>query len=116
MNMADDKYVSFLGIPGINYQTKLRQYEGFVRERLAGCTITDPLDAHLAFSGTLDDFDERTCRAITGLLLIFNYEPHPDGVYLRKEVWPEDKQAVGRRYRRASIERLYFGNKPGKQK
>jgi hypothetical protein len=114
--MTSQSYVSFLGIPGINYQTKVRQYEGFVRERLAGCAITDPMDAHLAFGGTLEEFDERTCRSITGLLLMFGYEPQPEGVYLRKDIWPEDKRAAGRRFHKATIERLQFGCKPGKQR
>lgn len=113
--MADDDYLSFFGVPGLNYSTKLRQYEGFVRERLAGCTITDPFDAHLAFGGTIDEFDEHACRATTGLLLIFGYEPQPEGVYLRREVWPEDKRAVGRRLHQASLQRLQFGPKRGKQ-
>lgn len=114
--MADDNYLSFFGVPGLNYSTKLRQYEGFVRERLAGCAITDPLDAHLAFGGELDKFNDEVCRATAGLLLIFGYEPREEGVYLRKEVWPEDKAAVARRARRASIERLHFGPKRGKQR
>ena len=114
--MADDGYRSFFGVPGLNYSTKLRQYEGFVRERLAGCAITDPMDAHLAFGGSIDEFDEHACRATTGLLLMFGYEPQSEGVYLRSEVWPEDKAVVGRRFRRASIERLRFGPKRGKQR
>lgn len=113
--MAQDEYVSFFGIPGINYSTKVRTYESFVRDRLAGCMITDPMDAHLAMGGTLDEFNERACRSTTGLLLIFGYEPQPEGVYLRKDIWPEDKHAVGRRFHRATIERLSFNRKPGKQ-
>lgn len=114
--MVDGKYLSFFGVPGLNHSTRLRQYEGFVRERLAGCAITDPLDAHLAFGGDLDDFTQETRRATTGLLLIFGYERCEEGVYLRKEVWPEDKVAVGRRARQASIKRLHFGPKRGKQR
>jgi hypothetical protein len=113
--MADDTYRSFFGVPGLNHSTRLRQYEGFVRERLAGCAITDPMDAHLAFGGTIDEFDEHVCRATTGLLLIFGYEPQPLGVYFRKEVWPEDKRAVGSRFRKSRTERLLFGPKRGKQ-
>lgn len=114
--MAGENYLSFFGVPGLNYSTKLRQYESFVRERLAGCAITDPMDAHLAFGGSIDEFDDHVCRATTGLLLIFGYEPQPEGVYFRKEVWPEDKLAVGRRFRKANIARLHFGAKRGKQR
>jgi hypothetical protein len=114
--MTDEKYLSFFGVPGLNYSTKLRQYEGFVRERLAGCAVTDPLDAHLAFGGSLDEYNEDVCRATTGLLLIFGYEPREEGVYFRKDVWPEDKVAVRRRQRRANLERLRFGPKRGKQR
>lgn len=112
--MTEDSYRSFFGVPGLSYSTKLRQYEGFVRERLAGCAVTDPMDAHLAMGGTVEEFDEHACRATTGLLLIFGYEPQLEGVYLRKEAWPEDKRAVGRRLHIERLKRLNFGPKRGK--
>jgi hypothetical protein len=100
------EYRSAFGVLGLRHDMKLRTYESFVRERLAGYAVTTPLEAHFLLGGHPQAYTPEACRATMGLLLIFGFEPRSNGKFHRAEVWEEDFQVAERRQRRAVIDRL----------